>query len=271
MELIKGISKETQGNCTLYHITSLTDEIKEELRRFLSVICYGEENVSSGAKAYSYKNTLKEFLLRCQEQGQTESSNRIKGFMGELLTHLLFRIEDTFQITSACFNLEERSFKKGFDIIVFDNENNEIWITEVKSGEKKAGGNASSSIKGLLNRANNDLVGRLNENNRMLWDNAIHTAKNAMSSETDEKKAVLKILRTHLDRAVDEEGSSSEHNVILCGNLFHTLLDKISIDDIQEKYDSICEQDTFKGVLIIATQKNTYQAIYDFLKSEAQS
>ena len=150
MELIKGISKETQGNCTLYHITSLTDEIKAELRRFLAVICYGEEDVSSGEDAYSYKNTLKEFLLRCQEQGKMESSNRIKGFMGELLTHLLLRIEDTFQITSACFNLEERSFKKGFDIIVFDNENNELWITEVKSGEKKKGGNASSSIKHLL-------------------------------------------------------------------------------------------------------------------------
>lgn len=269
MELIKGISKETQGNCTLYHITSLTDEIKEELRRFLSVICYGEEDASSGEDAYSYKNTLKEFLLRCQEQSTTKSSNRIKGFMGELLIHLLLRIEDTFQITSACFNLEERSFKKGFDIIVFDNENNELWITEVKSGEKKKGGNASSSIKHLLNTAKNDLVGRLNENNRMLWDNAIHAAKNAMSSEKDEKKAVLKILKTHLNRAVKEEGASSEHNVILCGNLFHTLSDKISLDDIQEKYDSICEQDTFKSVLIIATQKNTYQAIYDFLESEA--
>lgn len=188
MELIKGISKETQGNCTLYHITSFTDEIKEELRRFLAVICYGEEDASSGEEAYSYKNTLKEFLCRCQEQGKIESSNRIKGFMGELLTHLLLRIEDTFQITSACFNLEERSFKKGFDIIVFDNENHELWITEVKSGEKKKDGNASSSIKSLLNRANNDLVERLDENNRMLWDNAIHAAKNAMSSEKDEKK-----------------------------------------------------------------------------------
>lgn len=188
MELIKGTSKETQGNCTLYHITNFTDEIKEELRRFLAVICYGEEDASSGEDAYSYKNTLKEFLLRCQEQSTTKSSNRIKGFMGELLIHLLLRIEDNFQITSACFNLEERSFKKGFDIIVFDNENNELWITEVKSGEKKKGGNASSSIKHLLNTAKNDLVGRLNENNRMLWDNAIHAAKNAMSSEKDEKK-----------------------------------------------------------------------------------
>lgn len=271
MELIRGITKEKYENCTLYYINELTDEIKNKLRDFLNIICYGEEDTASGANAYSYKNTLKEFILRCASQIDTRSSSKVKGLMGELLIHLLLRIEDDFHIASACFNLEERSFKKGFDIILFDSNNNKFWISEIKSGEKKArDSSVSLTIKDLLKKANNDLVKRLNDNNRMLWDNAIHAARNAMSSEKDEKKAVISILTKYLDQVVEEKGTSLDHNVILCGNLFHSLSDKITIDDILEKYRSICEQNNYKEVFIIATQKNTYQSIYEFLKKEAQ-
>ena len=57
--------------------------------------------------------------------------------VGELLFHVLMSIENEYIATSAFFNLEERSFKKGFDLSFFSVENQELWIAEVKSGEKK--------------------------------------------------------------------------------------------------------------------------------------
>lgn len=272
MELIKGISKETQGNCTLYHITSLTDEIKEELRRFLVAICYGEEKASWDIDAYSYQNTLESVLLRCSQQGKTPPEDRIKGMVGELLAHLLFRIEGEFHIASAFFNLEEKSFKKGFDIILLDTTNNTIWITEIKSGEKHVDAkNVSDAIKDLINEAKLDLKKRLNNDNIVLWDNAINAARNAMIDSTDEKKAVVDILKGYINKAAKKEIRSSQENVILLGNLFHPLSELSSIDILKEKHTEICDKKLFGNTIIIATQQETYNNIYNFLKSEAQS
>lgn len=266
---IKGLLKYKQDNCTLYIITELSDELKQEIRNYLAVICYGEENISLGIQAYSYQNTLKEFVQRCTtDASNAKKANRIKGMMGELLTHLILRLEKNLSIASSFFNIEERSFKKGFDIVLV--KDSCLWITEIKSGEKHVRHkNATQSIDHLLTTAQKDLAKRLSNHERRLWDNAINAARNAMSCP-DEKKAVLKILATYLSKTVEEQDTSKDYNVILAGNLFHPLTEKIAISDIQKTYTEIQKEKQFNDILVIATQQETFKDLYDFLQSEAQ-
>lgn len=42
--------------------------------------------------------------------------------IGELLVHVILEIEGRFTVASPFFNMEERSFKKGFDIALFDSK-----------------------------------------------------------------------------------------------------------------------------------------------------
>lgn len=71
---------------------------------------------------------------------------------------------------------------------MFDSKTEELWITEVKSGNKqKSQATASSAIVGLINTAKDDLNRRLNDHNVTLWYNAINAATLSMNSGTHQK------------------------------------------------------------------------------------
>lgn len=55
--------------------------------------------------------------------------------IGELLVHIILELEGKYSTASPFFNMEESSFKKGFDIVLFEEDSKELWITETKSGE----------------------------------------------------------------------------------------------------------------------------------------
>lgn len=272
MELINGVIKKSYSNYTLYFIYDLSVELKDAIRKYLSEICYGEDKVKQGRKVYSYKATLKEFIIRYKKETKSNYTSRQKGLIGELLTHIIIRIENNFIKASAFFNLEERSFKKGYDLILFKNSTRELWITEVKSGEKqKDQSNASSSMVDLINEAQNDLKKRLGSNDCNLWINAINAVNSAMSNNTTQKEVIIDLLGDCADNAYEEVNSCSDFNVILTGVLFHPLSESVSEKNVGIKYKKIIEQNIFKNVLVIAIQKETFQAVFDFLESEIEN
>lgn len=130
MELIKGITKVENSDCVLYYVESLSAEFKNEMRKRLSAICYGIDQAESGRLVYSYKETVKEFIRRYRTQND-KSRNRKKGMIGELLVHMVFELEGRFIAASPFFNIEERSFKKGYDVVLLEHTTNELWIAEV--------------------------------------------------------------------------------------------------------------------------------------------
>ncbi len=57
--------------------------------------------------------------------------------LGELLSHvIILKLFPNFEVVSPFFNMEEKSIRKGFDLLLYEASTNNIWITEVKSGAK---------------------------------------------------------------------------------------------------------------------------------------
>ena len=269
MELIPGVSKEDYSDYVLYFIEYLSDELKLEIRNRLVAVCHGANQTQSSSKIYSYRATVKDFIKRCKTDSDA-AEDRKKGMIGELLVHIILEMEGHFTTASPFFNMEEQSFKKGFDIALFEPETNELWITEVKAGKKqKNKANASSAIVGLINNAKNDLKGRLNTQNTSLWLNALTAARVSMSNGCSQKDAVIKLLEQCADDAIDENVSSNSFNVVLAATLFHPMTERMTALKVGQKYSSIIKENLFKKVLVIAIQKGTFEAVYDFLESEA--
>lgn len=146
-----------------------------------------------------------------------------------------------------------------------------MWIAEVKSGNiQKGQKNASSAVVGLINTAKNDLKTRLNDSNTSLWLNALNAAKVSMSDSNHQKDAVMKLLGQCADDAVDENNSSDSFNVVLSATLFHPMSEHMEATKVGKKHIKIVKEGLFKKVFIMAIQKETFDAVYNFLESEAK-
>lgn len=61
--------------------------------------------------------------------------------------------------------------------MLISKEEHDLFIIEVKSGEKHKGKSSDETINDLIGTAKNDLLGRLNDENLSLWHNAINGAQ----------------------------------------------------------------------------------------------
>lgn len=266
MKCVSGISFVKNADYAVCHFTSLTNEIKELLREQLSFICYGQSASNSGLDLYNYSNTLQEFIARY------ESKNAIKqkGMIGELLSHLVVNeFFSEYQVVSPFFNKEERSVKKGFDVILSSKSDYSIWITEVKSGELHKDKDANATSFDLLGTAKRDLISRLNTENRSLWLNAINDAKIVFERHADIKDAIVEILAGYGTKGGNSALTSSEINVFLVSALFAPLSTPICDTAIETKSNSLKAENSFKALFVLSMQKGTYEKVYEFLKEES--
>lgn len=264
---ISGVEHSCYDGYSIFYITSLSDELKAVIRSCLSTVCHGAAKAATGRPMYCYQTTLKEFVRRYKEKPEKTR----KGMIGELLLHILLTeyLQD-YQINSPFFNLEERSIKKGFDVVLNKKGTLDIWLAEVKSGECATGKNSSQTAVSLINTAKNDLDERLNGESLSLWMNAIHGAQVAIDDARDEKAAIVSILEDYGDDASANRVKSADINAILVGTVFNSLSDRITSQKIEEKRSSICKAKKFNEIYVIAIQKETYEAVFAFLESESQ-
>lgn len=166
MHEIKGIECVKDNKYCIFHINELSNELKEAIRIQMSSICHGAAYADTGRRMYDYKNTVKEFLRRYEEK----TTKIKKGMIGELLIHLLVSYYfDELDVVSPFFNMEERSIKKGYDVVLTESDKANLWLIEVKSGELHKGKNSNQTMSELLSTSKNDLKERLNEENNSLW------------------------------------------------------------------------------------------------------
>lgn len=258
---IDGVDILLTDDFCLFHINYLSEELKNIIRKELSAICVGLGN--SSLKTNSYSNILKEFIKRYESKNNKQQ----KGMIGELLLHILLcSCVKRFKSCSPFFNMEERSVKKGFDIILRDPKTMKMWFAESKAGE----GNKSSNslMKSLITIAKNDLLQRVAEDSSILWRNAINSATNAMK-DRKAKTAIRKILDDLSDDFSSGSKTLKDLNVILSGCLFKDLNDKVEKKVPEEKISELKAEGCFAEQFIIAIQKNTYKAVYEFLKAES--
>lgn len=256
-----------ENHCVI-HIDDLSDNLKNRIRDDLSKICHGISKSQTKRATYSYKETIKEFLKRYNEK----PLNTKKGMIGELLTHLFIaEVNPSFSTVSPYFNLEERSIKKGFDLVLYSLDNNDLWITEVKSGELHKNKTSNQTNQILLDKAKDDLNKRLNESNSTLWANAINGAMIALDNNRDIKNAVVEILGDISDTTVYNTQTSKDKNVVLVSSLFSPLTDKIQDKSVSQCHEKYSNEELFNSILIVSIQKETYSKVIDFLISEGNS
>ena len=242
------------GESIILEIHSLSDELKDKIKEQLVEICHGEYALVSGFNYHSFGETIKELV------NHRIPSNRNKkvGVIGELLLNILIREFTDIKIVSPFFNLEERNIKKGFDIIAVDS-NNDLWIIESKAGELGEQKTSTEKICERINTAKRDLDARLNKDNSQLWLNAINSVRTALD-DNNEKNTIVNILNKN-----STSGLSNDKNVILGGTVFCIFDSTIDSKKLSELYNSILSSNKFSKLKLIAIQKQTYQAIIDFL------
>ena len=264
---ISGVTNVNKDGYAIFWIDSFSDDLKSIIRNRLSAICHGIDPASTGRKIYCYKKTLDEFVKRYSSKTEDQK----KGMIGELLLHILLaEVIDEFEVNSLFFNMEEKSVKKGFDVVLNKAHTTELWIAEVKSGELHKDKNSSQTAIELINTAQDDLNKRLNEDNVTLWLNAVHGAQIAISEKRNEKAAIISILEDYGDDASEDQMSSNEMRVVLVGTLFNQLSDSIEEKSISEKQQKVVDGAKFKEAYVIAIQQETYQEIFDFIESESK-
>ncbi|NOI68339.1 Hachiman antiphage defense system protein HamA [Vibrio sp. 99-8-1] len=264
---VDGIQFQDGGDFACCHVFYLSDELKELIRTHLVSICHGSQ-VSDylNSPLYSYKTTINSFLARYEKK----SNDTKKGMIGEFLSHILITsMFKEYEITSAYFNLEEKSIKKGFDLLLYNTEQRAMWITEVKSGECHQGKTNDQTTRALLNTAKNDLHVRLNAQEEQYWLNAINHVKAAVHDEKDYRKVLLDILVNDAGGStVKGTAKSQNKNVFLVSNLFAPMSSQISWKPAEDLAANLSDKSTFANVITFSIQKETYQKVVDFLHEE---
>ena len=139
-------------------IENISDELEALIENRLAKICHGYDKVNSNSNIYNYERTLKSLLKNISEKPE-----KIKmGMISELLAHILITEEiDFIETISPLFNKEEYHIKKGFDIILSDKNNDNIWFTEVKSGNVEEGEKPQPKNQKLIGTARDDFKQKL--------------------------------------------------------------------------------------------------------------
>ncbi|MFA0998391.1 MULTISPECIES: hypothetical protein [Pseudomonas syringae group] len=198
-----GVSFKQVDQYAMCCIEHLSDELKVALRQNLTRICHGVDQASRDRALYKYPATLRAFWDRYA--GKTRKTQ--VGMLGELLSHVvILELFPSFDVVSPFFNMEEKSIRKGFDLLLYESSSNEVWITEVKSGGMRAGKTPCTATRDLLAKARDDLKGRLAEQEMNHWQNAINAARNAIHAKADFRDCVLEILELEADMAVGHSG-----------------------------------------------------------------
>lgn len=263
---ISGIRCVLKRDYHIFYMDNLSDTLKKTLRSQLVAICYGGLFMDLMYKRYSYKNTVKEFIKRYEDK----DNNKKKGLIGELLVHLLItEFFPDFETVTPFFNMEERSVKKGYDIVLTEKNRASVWLIEVKSGELHKNKNSDSTIIELIDNAKRDLKKRLNEENQSLWQEAINGARLAYKSSNDMKEVVVDILENYGDEASEGVFKSEDKNIFVSSVLFADLKDCVCETTISLKQKRLKKDNVFNQIFILAVQKGTYQKVYEFLRNEA--
>lgn len=248
------------------YIDSLTDDLKNLIRKQLAGIWSGFAESQSMVDVYSYEFTLNSFLDRYIKK--TDGTQ--KGMIGELLAHVLINYYlNDYEPVSILKNKEERSIRKGFDIIYYQQSDSSIWYSEVKSGELTQNATDSTSCSiALLNTAKNGIKGILDSKRSSLWESALIDAGLTIDEE-GKKLSVKRILANDMQAQARQIGDLK--NVFLVSVLFNDLSDEVCSTSIVDHKQEIDNEGNFLQTLVITIQKNTYNAVAQFLKDELAS
>lgn len=262
-----GVSFKQDCQYALCSVENFSDELKQALRENLTRICHGAEQASKERAIYKYPATIKHFW---EERYSKKSWETRIGMLGELLSHvIILKLFPNFDVVSPFFNMEEKSIRKGFDLLLYETSNNTVWITEVKSGGLGKDKTSSSTTSALLRLARDDLKKRLAEQELNHWLNAINAARNAIQTNSNYRDSVIEILELEGDLAESSSATASDNNVFLISAQFSDVSQPIVEQTISEFTSALVDSSVFNKVWVLSLHKSTLEKLEDFLKKEA--
>lgn len=265
--VMDGVSFNQVDQYALCCIENFSDDLKQALRENLTRICHGADQASKDRAIYRYPATIKHFWNERYSKKTWET--RI-GMLGELLSHIIIlKLFPDFDVVSPFFNMEEKSIRKGFDLLLYETSNNSVWITEVKSGGRGKDKTSCSATSALLRLARDDLKKRLAEPELNHWLNAINAARNAIHNKAKYRDSVIEILELEGDLAEGNGATASDNNVFLIAALFSDVSQPIVEQTVSKFTTNLVEGSVFKTVWVLSLHKGTMEKLEAFLKTEA--
>lgn len=265
--VMDGVSFNQVDQYALCCVENFSDELKQALRENLSRICHGAEQASKDRAMYRYPATIKHFW---NERYSTKPWETRIGMLGELLSHIIIlKLFPDFDVVSPFFNMEEKSIRKGFDLLLYEASNNSVWITEVKSGGRGKGKTSCTATSALLRLAKDDLKKRLAEPELNHWLNAINAARNAIHNKAKYRDAVIELLELEGDLAEGDGATASDNNVFLVAALFSDVSEPIADKTVSTFTNKLVKDSVFKTVWVLSMHKGTMEKLEAFLKTEA--
>ncbi|QQX59715.1 hypothetical protein [Pseudomonas chlororaphis] len=263
-----GISFKQIDQYALCRVESFSDELKQALRDNLTRICHGADQASRDRAIFKYPATIKHFWE--QRYSKKTWETRI-GMLGELLSHvIILKLFPDFDVVSPFFNMEEKSIRKGFDLLLYETSKNNVWITEVKSGGMGKDKTSCSATSALLRLARDDLKKRLAEPELNHWLNAINAARNAIHNKANYRDSVIEILELEGDLADGNSATASDNNVFLISALFSEVSQAIDEQTVSKFTTKLVAESVFKTVWVLSLHKGTMEKLEEFLRTEAE-
>ena len=225
------------------------DEVlKKKLRELLVTICYGKEQEE--LEIITFDETIEELNKRIERKTDDQKA----GMIGELLFHLKsFEKLKNYSHISIYLNKEERSVKKGFDVLLFDGE--KVWYREVKSRENAQNENITDAHVSKIQEAITDVKGKFLSSNKNYWLTAKSNIANVKSNEL--KKQIADILTKEINIQI-------EKNAIGVSAVFKKDVDNINKEKVKEVLNK--EKDNFKNIAAICISHQNYKKIIEMLK-----
>lgn len=224
------------------------ETIKQKLKQLLVTICYGKEQEE--LEIISFDETIEELNKRIERKTDEQKA----GMIGELLFHLKsFEKLKNYSHISIYLNREERSVKKGFDVLLFDGK--KVWYTEVKSRENAQNENITDSHVSKIQEAITDVKGKFSSNNKNYWLTAKSNIANVEEKEL--KKQIADILTKEIDKQI-------EKNAIGVSAVFKKDIDNIDKKKVKEVLDR--EKNNFKNIVAVCISHEDYKKMVKILK-----
>lgn len=241
-----------------YYIQILDDKTFENFEKIIKEeiieICCGYCNCN----LYDIPEIAREFLLRVDKEDSKDNRHKI-GYIGELLYYVFAKYKFPFlKSINPMMNLEERSFKKGFDMLSVADGN--IWYSEVKSGE------ISIPIPKLLNKINidklnnayNDISSKLDGTNKNT--NYWTTAKSKLRLCTKNESET-----SNLAKILDSDMRLPKvKNKIIVSVIFGKTIEQIDEKKIVKKLEQFRKKD--EKLIIICIRENTIERTLNIIR-----
>lgn len=236
-----------ERNIIIVTIKEITDELRKQIDKY---IC----RIWAGQNENDIKHVKKEILEYIDKKDRSKQI----GAIAEFFVHLFLNYKG---YTPYCLfqNLEENSFKKGFD--GYFSLNNEEWIVESKSTEDSSIKH-HTKISEAYNDLNNKVSGKTPNNP---WKNAYHHACNINIAVPDNVRKQLDILsKNFID---DKFHKLSEYNIIPCSTKF---IEEKDIEKSDAVHNTVLEKINsfeFNKISVICMNNEAEKLFMEYLRS----